>query len=506
MRALKRTPYNQELEAMWADQSTLFHIIKTTPAMIVRIAKDGTTLAINPAITRLTGYSAAELLGQNWWKIFYPDNSQAEVIRLLEDFKNKEVVDYRMTMTIKNRSQRTISWSSSNVRDASKEIVEVIGIGIDVTDRVAIESELALKNIAMDASGGGILIGDAQQPDLPIIYANKSFLELTGYSAVEVIGKNCRFLQGTDREQPGRLEIRRAIERGKSTQVELRNYRKDGSLFWNQVQISPVKDLSGRISHFIGIQTDVTEVKRLVSDLQSEIQIRKDFIAILSHDLKNPLTSILLNCSLLQKNIGEGNDASPSNRLLESIHNSGFRMMRMLTDLLDFLRISTQGLPLSLDRVDVEDLLKKAYESFSMIVKAKGVQLEYVRPAQKINIRGDFERLIQAISNLIGNAIKFTPPGGRISLGAEKRNGEVVIFCSDTGQGIPKDQLEKVFEPYWQANSSASRTQGGLGLGLYIVKMIVLTHRGRVWIESVEGHGSTFYFSIPMNDDVNSVL
>lgn len=137
----------------------------------------------------------------------------------------------------------------------------VMALVIDITDRKAIQEELTMKSEALEHAVNGITITDALQPDNPVVYSNPSFAEITGYSSTEIIGKNLRFLQGNDRDQAGIVAMRNAIQEGRSCEVEVRNYRKDGSMFWNEISITPIKNKAGDISHFIGIQDDITDRK-----------------------------------------------------------------------------------------------------------------------------------------------------------------------------------------------------------------------------------------------------
>ena len=153
------------------------------------------------------------------------------------------------------------------LKDANGIPYAVCGISTDITERKTTEESVRLRDRAMAASNNGIAIADATMPDLPIIYANPAFERITGYSAAEIIGKNCRILQGTDTHQLGVKKLRTAIEQGKSCSVIVRNYRKDCSLFWNQISISPVYDSNGKFTHYIGILTDITKSKQAETEL-----------------------------------------------------------------------------------------------------------------------------------------------------------------------------------------------------------------------------------------------
>jgi two-component system phosphate regulon sensor histidine kinase PhoR len=169
--------------------------------------------------------------------------------------------------------------------------------GVAILEKISGQTQLL--DAAINASKNGIIITDWLQPDNPIIFCNKAFEDMTGYVQEEILGKNCRFLQGKDREQKARYILEDALKKGEACNVELANYHKDGTIFWNELHIAPIKDNSGQITHYIGIQNDISQRKkkeitlRLELEKSQKIQILKDeFISIASHELKTPITSL----------------------------------------------------------------------------------------------------------------------------------------------------------------------------------------------------------------------
>lgn len=229
---------------------------------------------------------------------------------------------------------------------------------------------------------------------------------------------------------------------------------------------------------------------RLYLESQQAVRAREEVLAIVSHDLRNPLNAITLAASLMR-----GTDVSDEDReQLEIISLSANRMSRLIQDLLDVTRLEGgKKLPIEPARVEVEPLLHEAHELFKVQATAGSITLEHDAEGVPA-IRADRHRVMQVLSNLIGNSMKFTPAGGRISCRARAQNGDVLFTVTDTGTGIPREHLGDIFNPYWQAK----RTERlGAGLGLSITRGIVEAHGGQIRVESEPGVGTTFSFTLP---------
>ncbi len=233
---------------------------------------------------------------------------------------------------------------------------------------------------------------------------------------------------------------------------------------------------------------------RLYKESQQAVRAREEVLAIVSHDLRNPLNAVILAAQLLETS---GNVAPEDLEPLETISLSAKRMTRLIADLLDVTRLEGgKRLPIEPEPIEVEVILDEASELFRAQAAAASITLQ-VRAAERLpKIHADRHRLMQVLSNLIGNSLKFTPAGGVITVNAERRGGEEVLFTSaDTGPGIPREHLGDIFNQYWQAKRTERM---GAGLGLPIAKGIIEAHGGRIWVESEPGKGTKFYFTIPV--------
>ncbi len=238
---------------------------------------------------------------------------------------------------------------------------------------------------------------------------------------------------------------------------------------------------------------------RLYLESQQAVRAREEVLAIVSHDLRNPLSAVSLGASLLQMSETMSEE---DREQLDTIVLSTKRMNRLIADLLDVTRLEGgKRLPVELATVEVAELVNETEELFRAQAGVAGVTIAPDVPEQMPPVRADRHRVMQVLSNLVGNSLKFTPPGGRIDVRATRKDGYVLLTVADTGPGIPKENLYDIFSPYWQAKRTERM---GAGLGLPIAKGIVEAHGGTIWAESDPGRGTQFYFTLPIDNDAAS--
>jgi signal transduction histidine kinase len=237
--------------------------------------------------------------------------------------------------------------------------------------------------------------------------------------------------------------------------------------------------------------------RRLTEEARRATVAREDLLAVVSHDLRNPLASIFLNLGLLMKP-HPGQERRRERARLETIQRSAERMTRMIEDLLTAARIDVGGLAIENHRLEVLPVLTEALETMQPVAAAKGQRLSLDLPRGLPAIHADSDRVQQVLGNLLGNAIKFAPRGGDITLRAVPSRDWVTFSVTDSGPGVAADELPHLFDRYWQAKGTARL---GTGLGLFIVKGIVEAHGGAVSAESSLGLGTTFSFTIPVAGD-----
>src|SRR5437762_5472170 len=312
-----------------------------------------------------------------------------------------------------------------------------------------------------------------------------------------------------DREQAIAL-CRRAIVERRDQELEYRLVAANGAILWMHDSLCVVRDRRGRVRKLRGFMTNISERKQtederaqLLADMaharrEAEVanRVKDEFLATLSHELRTPLGAILLWASLLR---GAKLDEPTTARALEMIEQDAKALERIVGDILDVSRIITGKLGLQVGVIDLGPTIEAAIESLRPAADARSIKIECALDRSVTPISGDEARLRQVVWNLLSNAIKFTPKGGGIEVRLERAESWAQITVKDTGQGIKPDFLPHVFERFLQADSSTTRTHGGLGLGLAIVRHLVELHGGSVHADSPgEGRGATFAVRLPL--------
>ena len=284
-----------------------------------------------------------------------------------------------------------------------------------LVSRRIIERDLMLRNRAIESTRDGIVIADASQDDLPLVYVNRGFEEITGYSMQDVRGRNCRFMQGDETDQPGLDELREAIRDRRSCSVTLKNFRKNGELFYNDLQVSPVTDDTGRVVNFVAVQHDVTEriaveqrLEKAVREAAAANLAKSEFVANISHEIRTPMTAILGFADALGREVTSEKAAE----FVGTIRRNGDYLLALINDLLDLSKIEAGKLDVSLQPVELPALVADIDSLMQVRATEAELPLDFRAegPVPAI-IQTDRVRLRQVLVNLISNALKFTPEG-----------------------------------------------------------------------------------------------
>lgn len=264
---------------------------------------------------------------------------------------------------------------------------------------------------------------------------------------------------------------------------------------WTDDDVLNLTDLAASVSTEIELRMDLAERARVEAELHHTVRMRDEVLAIVSHDLRNPVHTIQLSAQFLLDQLPSDDGPVPVRRQLDIVRRTAGQMDRMIGDLLDAASIAAGHLSMEPRAVQASEVLRGACEMLRPIVEEKEIRFACNDAGGGALLRADPDRVLQVLGNLAGNAVKFTPAGGCITLGLRVEDGFAVFSVADTGQGISPEQLPHVFEQFWQARRAGRQ---GTGLGLTIAHGIVDAHGGRVGVESTVGEGSTFWFTLPL--------
>jgi len=330
-----------------------------------------------------------------------------------------------------------------------------------------------------------------------ILTWNRAAEVIFGYSKEEAIGKKLDILL-----PPGHLreleEIRNKVQlAGLIRNLEVRRKRKDGAIIDVALAVSPIKDKDDNVIAFLYLAKDITEKQRYEQRLKELDKMKSDFVSNVSHELRTPLTAVKGSVdNMLDGLTGLLNEKQ--SRYLTRIKSNADRLTRLINDILDLSRIEAGKIDLQPAVLPLVTLAKEVTEGLRPVAVDKLISLEVASPDASVTAWADRDKVIQVLMNLIGNAVKFTPTHGKVSVTVERNGDEwVQTSVADTGPGIPLEEANKIFDKFYQIAQAGKQKARGTGLGLAISKALVEMHGGRIWVESEVGRGSTFFFTLP---------
>jgi PAS domain S-box-containing protein len=493
-------------------RSRLAAIVASSDDAIISKNLEGIIVTWNEGATRIFGYQPDEVIGKSITILIPPDRLQEEPAILARLRAGQRVDHYETVRVRKDGSPVHISLTISPVRNSAGEIIGASKIARDITQQKRAEDSLRLSNerFRLMADSAPVLIWIAEHSK-GRHWFNQVWLDFTGRTAEQESGfgwsqhvheddlARClqAYAEGFDTRRPFRHEYR------------LR--RADGMARWIIEQANPLfEGPGGAFSGYIGSCVDITESKQLQAEREDTLKaeraareeaervgrLKDEFLATVSHELRTPLNAIL-GWATLMRRLEPGSDDHA--RGLETIERNARVQGQIIADLLDMSRIISGKVQLDVQALDLAEVLNAALDAVKLSIEAKKLRLHVMLDARAGRLRGDSGRLQQVFWNLLTNAVKFTPSGGRIDVVMERVNSHVEVSVGDSGIGIKPEFLAFVFDRFRQADSSTTRRHGGLGLGLSIVKHLVELHGGSVRVKSAgEGHGSTFVVALPI--------
>jgi PAS domain S-box-containing protein len=476
-------------------------LVESLPAAVYMCDSAGRVTLFNQAAVELWGREP-ELGKDSWcgsWRIYRPDGTplpidacpMAVAIREGRAVRGEQIVIERPDGT-----RRHVLPHPQPLFDEMGLLIGAVNMLVDVTDRVQAEAAFRVGEARLaaivDCSDDAIV---GKTLDGVITSWNRAAERIFGYTADEAIGKHISLIIPEDRLEEEQMVLARLRAGERVEHFETERLAKDGHRINISLTVSPIKDASGRIVGASKVARDVTERIRAEAAFRDADRHKDEFLAMLSHELRNPLNAMLGWMRLLRSG---ALDTATAEHALAVVERNVDHQNRLIADLLDISRIAAGTLTLEVASLDLVPLVRGVADTMAPFAKAAGITLTARFMDDSLPVRGDAERVRQIVGNLLSNALKFTPRGGLIRIEGAHVDGIARLSVSDTGKGIDREFLPHVFERFTQAEGGKSRTRG-LGLGLAIVRQIVELHGGRVRVESAGlGQGATFTVDLPI--------
>lgn len=475
------------------EETRIAEILASITSGFIALDRNWRLVFVNPSAERILGYRRDGLIGTDFREISRRWSDQ-EAGALEERCRQAMVRGVRSVLEF--RDPRTEAWYEARVHPSESGVSIVFD---DVTERRRAEETLRRSEAKFRRLVESNLLGIfTYHADGTVTNANDAFLRMIGYSREDFANGAIRWRDLTPpewSEYDNRALREQEVTGGVATPFEKEYIRKDGTRV--RVYLGAI-NFEGAKNEGIAYVLDVTERHRLFESerehrvrAEAATRARDDLVAMVSHDLKNPIGAIMINAQLLIRRPGPPDAV---HRRAEAVLRASRRMENLVRDILNVSRIEAGSYIIELYAEEVSGICQEALQMIEPLARAQGIRLRSELPnACCPEVAANRGAILQVLSNLLGNALKFTPRGGEITLRAEDQKDRVLVSVSDTGCGIAAESIAHVFDRYWQAKETR---RIGAGLGLAIVKGIVEAHGGQVCVDSKPGKGSSFYFTL----------
>jgi len=512
---LRRTEAENALDSLRESEEMLRLLLDSTGEAIYGLDLEGNCTFCNRTCLHLLGYQHPDdLIGKNMHGLAhyaYSDGTpmrleECHILQAFQDGKAQHIFDevfWRRDGSSFSAEYRAYPQSRDGL------IVGAVVTFMDISDQLQTQEMLLKLSRAVENSPASVLITNR---DGVIEYINPKFTVNTGYTFAEVMGRNPSMLSARIHPKELYQEMWSTLLSGREWRGEFCNRKKNGEIFWVQALISPIRDESGEITHFVAVKEDITERREIAEDLKrakeaadAASRSKSAFLANMSHEIRTPLNAIIGFSALALKS-----ELTPRLRgYLCTVNNAGESLLSIINDILDFSKIEAGKLTIEQVPFRLNDILTKTLPLVQHKAVEKGLEIMLdISPDLPQQLIGDPLRLNQILTNLLSNAIKFTSQGEVeliISL-QERFEGKIRLLFSvrDTGIGLTPNQMNELFQPFTQADDSTTRKFGGTGLGLSICRRLVELMGGDIRVESEPDKGSTFSFTVsltPVDDE-----
>ena len=475
----------------------------------------GHILTWNRGAERLKGYSLEDIVGKHF-STFYPEEDKARgkpawELEVAEAEGRFEDEGWRV------RKDGSLFWANviiTALRDESGTLVGFAKVTRDLTERrrteeTLRESELRFRLIVQSVRDYGIFMLD---PAGYVASWNEGAERIHGYTAQEIVGQHFSVFYGPEDLAAGKptWELEVARTEGRFEDPGGWRVRKDGSLFWGNVVITALRDNTGAMFGFAKVTRDLTERKaaqerlvedaRRIAEVEASSRAKSEFLASMSHELRTPLNAIGGYAELIEMGLG-GAVSTQQREYLARIRSSQQHLLRIINDLLNYSRMESGQVTYESVPVAADAVIDAVVAMVLPQATSKQITLEKVPAGDGLKALGDRVKIEQSLLNLVSNAVKYTPSGGRVRVSCEVAGNRVHMLVRDTGPGIPPEKAAEIFEPFVQLGRSLSSGHEGVGLGLAISRDLARAMGGDVTVASTPGEGATFTLSLPQGSE-----
>jgi PAS domain S-box-containing protein len=488
--------------------ATLFQNLPTPVVHGISRGDEFVVETVNDAFESVFGYDRDDVIGEDLHDIIVPDHDIGNAVDLGQRALNQRSIQAEVERCTTDGPR------DFEVQVASREQEngppETYAIYTDITRRKERQRQLRLLEAAIEHSRLPVLITEADPIDEPgprLVYANPAFAEVTGYDTDEVMGQSPRLLQGPDTSRAVLDRIRKALETDEPIRDVVRNYRKDGEPFWNDIFIAPVRDDTGHVTHYVSIQDDVTDRIRQRDELreakeaaEEAARIKSALLSNMNHEFRTPLTSIISFSEVIR------DKPELADEFADRILGGGRRLLHTLNTVMDYAELEGDHVSSTPTLFNLGDVATSVLETFRDQAHRKGLSLEVRAPDGPVTAELDRHFVERVLTHLVSNAVKFTEAGSVVvTLRAE--TNRVKLQVNDTGIGMDPDVIPRLFDEFAQASSGYNRTHEGNGLGLTIVRRLVDRMNGALDVDSAPEEGTCVTVRLPTatsSDDVQT--
>jgi len=479
----------RQREALRDAAARINTIVNNVVDGIVTVDASGAIESVNQSAEQMFGYAAGEVLGKQFI-VLLQECCQDSYLKELRNSRADHVIPSLLSGDCDGLGKRQdgstfpIELAISQVTVKGQRLL--IHIVRDVTERTLADQKLRQAASVFENATEGIVITDV---DGTILSVNPAYTTITQLREEELVGKNPRMLQSGKHDREFYEQMWASISSSGHWQGEIWNRRKDGETFPQWVTINAIKDSRGRITNYVGVAWDISELK-------ASQRMKEAFITTISHELRTPLTSVLVSLGMLKTNMQE-RLPEPAQKLIALAHSNSRRLVRLISDILDIEKIEAGKMTFHFEPLELTALVNRVVEDSKALAEQAQVGITTQTLVTDTWINADADRLMQALTNLLSNAIKYSPPGEPVEVVVGELDSMLRVEVTDHGPGIPLEFHDQIFNKFAQAGRTDSEQKVGTGLGLSIAKLIVQQHDGRIDFQSTPGVCTTFYIHLP---------